>query len=119
MPFTDVSDGVWYYDAVLWAVEQGITNGMTADTFCPEEPCNRAQVVTFLWRAAGEPGVNQRTHSFTDVKEGKFYYEAMLWAAEQGITNGDNSTTIFNPEGECTRGQVVTFLCRSRDLLNH
>lgn len=116
--FTDVKKGTFYYEAMLWAVEQGITNGVTADTFCPEEPCSRDQVVTFLWRAAGEPGVSQRTHSFTDVKEGKFYYEAMLWAAEQGITIGDNSTTIFNPEGECTRGQVVTFLCRSRDLLN-
>lgn len=116
--FTDVKEGTFYYEAMLWAVENGITNGMTETTFCPKDTCTRAQVVTFLWRAAGKPASTQCTHSFTDVNSSRFYYEAMLWAVEKGITNGDGSPTTFNPEGKCTRGQVVTFLYRSKEMLN-
>ena len=114
-PFTDVKEGTYYYNAVLWAVEKGITNGTSATTFSPDEECTRAQAVTFLWRAAGKPAPTESKNPFTDVKESKYYYNAVLWAAEKGITNGTSKTT-FAPDGTCTRAQVVTFLFRaSRD----
>lgn len=112
-PFTDVEEGSYYYEAVLWAVEQNITKGMSQTTFGPNIECTRAHVVTFLWRAAGQPGATKGTCSFTDVIKGEFYYDAMLWAVEKNITNGMGNN-CFEPNTICTRGQVVTFLYRSR-----
>jgi hypothetical protein len=109
-PFTDVAEGSFYYDAVLWAVANGVTTGTTATTFEPDAPCTRDQVVTFLWRAAGKPAA-EGENPFTDVAEGSFYYDAVLWAVANGITTGTSDTT-FSPADPCTRGQVVTFLWR-------
>lgn len=111
-PFDDVSDNAYYYDAVLWAVEQGITSGTTATTFSPDDTCTRAQTVTFLWRAAGSPAPASRGNPFTDLKPGAYYYDAVLWAVEQGITSGTTKTT-FSPDATVTRGQTVTFLYRA------
>ena len=114
-PFTDVKESEYYYNAVLWAVEKGITNGTSATTFSPDENCTRAQAVTFLWRAAGKPAPTESKNPFTDVKESEYYYNAVLWAVEKGITNGTSKTT-FAPDDTCTRAQTVTFLFRaSRD----
>lgn len=110
--FTDVSPNAYYYDAVQWAVEEGITSGTTATTFSPNAACTRAQAVTFLWRAAGSPEPESTRNPFTDVKAGSYYYDAVLWAVEQGITSGTTATT-FSPNATCTRGQIVTFLYRS------
>ncbi|MBQ8354828.1 MAG: S-layer homology domain-containing protein [Oscillospiraceae bacterium] len=114
-PFTDVKTGTWYTDAVLWAVEKGITNGLTADTFGPNTVCNRAQVVTFLHRANGSPEPEGTDDPFTDVAAGSFYAKAVLWALENGVTTGASHTT-FNPNGQCLRAQVVTFLYRADQL---
>lgn len=111
-PFTDVPAGSYYEKAVLWAVEQGITSGMTKMTFGPDEPCTRAHVVTFLHRWQGEPESTLTEHAFTDVKQGDYYYEAMLWAVEEEITVGMTATT-FGPKNPCTRAQIVTFLRRA------
>ena len=111
-PFTDVKEGSYYYKAVLWAYENNVTAGLTATTFGPTALCNRAQVVTFLYNAMGKPEVNSTEHKFTDVSEGKFYYQAMLWAVENGITAGLTETT-FGPNAICNRAQVVTFLYRA------
>ena len=111
-PFTDVDEGRFYYKAVLWAVEKGITKGMTETSFAPNATCTRGQVVTFLWRAQNKPEAASAEHPFTDVEEGKFYYDAMLWAVENGITEGMTETT-FAPNGTCTRGHVITFLFRA------
>ncbi len=111
--FVDVFASDYYYDAVLWAVENDITNGTSATTFSPNAVCTRAQVVTFLWRAAGEPAAKSTDMPFTDVAEGSYYYDAVLWAVENGITNGTSATT-FSPDADCTRGQIVTFLWRSQ-----
>ena len=110
-PFTDVAEGTFYYDAVLWAVEQGITTGTSETTFEPDAPCTRDQVVTFMWRAAGKPAA-EGSASFTDVAEGSFYAEAVAWAVEKGVTTGTSETT-FAPGDPCTRGMVVTFLWRA------
>ena len=110
-PFTDVSEGAHYYKAVLWAVENGITTGKTSTTFAPNAGCTRAQVVTFLWRESGKPKATIE-NPFSDVPEGSFYREAVLWAVENKITLGKTSTS-FEPDSACTRGQVVTFLYRS------
>lgn len=111
--FTDISKGAFYYEPVLWAVENGIASGMTDTTFGPGLDCTRGQVVTFLWRAAGKPEPTTMDHPFTDVKEGAFYYKAMLWAVENGITQGTSATT-FAPNLPCDRGTVVTFLHRAK-----
>ena len=111
-PFSDVPVDSFYIDPVLWAVEKGITNGLSDSTFGPATNCNRAQVVTFLWRAAGKPAPTSANNPFTDVKEGDFFYEAVLWAVEKGITNGIDDTH-FGPIIECNRAQVVTFLWRA------
>ena len=111
-PFEDVTKDVFCYDAVKWAVEKGITTGATATTFNPNGNCQRAQVVTFLWRAAGSPEPTSTTNPFTDVKETDFYYKAVLWAVEKGVTNGLTATT-FGPFALCNRAQVVTFLWRA------
>ena len=110
-PFTDISKKAYYYDAVLWAVEKGITNGTSDTTFGPNEPCTRGQVVTFLHRYEGKPKPTSAVNPFTDVKKGAFYYDAVLWAVKKGITNGTTETT-FSPDSACTRGQIVTFLYR-------
>ena len=110
-PFTDVAQGTYYYEAVLWAVEKGITSGTAKDKFSPNAPCTRGQVVTFLWRAQGEPEPTASS-PFTDVSQTAFYYKAVLWAVENEITNGKTSTT-FAPADACTRGQIVTFLYRA------
>ncbi len=115
-PFTDVEEGTFCYEAVLWAAEQGITTGKTATTFCPAETCTRGQAITFLWRYAGKPAPKTQTRQFTDVAAGSFCDQAVLWAVENGITNG-KSAAIFDPMGKCTRAQAVTFLYRGRDLL--
>ena len=111
-PFTDVKESSHYYDAVLWAVENGITEGTTATTFRPNAACTRAQIVTFLWRAAGSPAPRSNDNPFTDVKVESYYYNAVLWAVEQGITNG-TSDDAFSPDAVCTRAQTVTFLYRA------
>ena len=111
-PFVDVKETDFFYKAVLWAVENEITNGLTTTTFGPYAECNRAQVVTFLWRARSKPEPTATEHPFTDVAEDQFYYNAMLWAVENGITNGLTETT-FGPNATCNRAQVVTFLYRT------
>ena len=111
-PFLDVNETHFFYDPVLWAVEEGITSGMSADSFGPFSVCNRAQVVTFLWRAAGSPEPTATEHPFTDVLSGSFYEKPVLWAIENGITNGV-SATEFGPNLACNRAQVVTFLFRA------
>ena len=110
--FIDVPPGSYYYDAVLWAVENGITTGASASRFDPNGICTRAQAVTFLWRAAGSPKPETRTMPFTDVPAGSYYYDAVLWAVENGITEG-TSDTRFSPNATCTRAQIVAFLWRS------
>ena len=111
-PFVDVKEGAYYYDAVLWAVEQKITSGTSATTFSPDASCTRAQMVTFLWRAAGSPKVENGKNPFTDVKADDYYYDAVLWAVEKGVTSGTSATT-FSPDATVTRGQTVTFLYRN------
>ena len=110
--FVDVSASDYYYDAVLWAVGKGITSGTSATTFDPSGNCTRAQAVTFLWRAAGSPAPKTKVMPFADVKAGSYYYDAVLWAVEQGITKG-SSDTMFSPDATCTRAQIVTFLWRA------
>ena len=109
--FADVSTSAYYYDAVKWAVENGVTDGLSATTFGPYESCTRAQIVTFLWRAAGSPEPKAMS-SFTDVPASAYYVKAVAWAVENGITNGMTETT-FAPDATCTRGQSVTFLYRA------
>ena len=110
-PFTDVKPGAYYYNAVLWAVEKGITNGTSDKTFSPDETCTRAQIVTFLWRYEGQPAPTSTNNPFADVKPSAYFGSAVLWAVEKDITNGTSATT-FAPEDTCTRAQVVTFLYR-------
>ena len=111
-PFTDVTEDDWFYDSVMWAVKEGITEGTSATTFSPANDCMRAQVVTFLWRAAGCPEPKDATNPFTDVTEDDWFYTAVLWAVEEGITKG-TSATEFSPAELCNRAQVVTFLYRA------
>ena len=110
-PFKDVKESDYFYDAVMWAVEEEITTGTSATTFSPDQVCTRGQVVTFLWRAAGEPTPKTTVNPFTDVKKDDFYYKAVLWAYEKGITTGITATT-FGPNQAITRSQAVTFLYR-------
>ena len=109
--FYDVPNGAYFYEAVKWAVENGITTGVGNDLFAPEQSCTRAQIVTFLWRAAGSPEPKTAS-SFTDVSASAYYAKAVAWAVENGITNGMTETT-FAPDATCTRGQSVTFLYRA------
>ncbi len=111
MSFTDVAAGSYCYDAVQWAVANGITNGTDATHFSPNAGCTRGQVVTFLWRAAGEPTVGGNV-GFVDVAPGSYCYEAVKWAVANGITKGTDATH-FSPNATCTRGQVVTFMYRA------
>ena len=109
-PFADVKEGAYYYKAVLWAVENKITNGTSATAFSPESPCTRAHVVTFLHRAEGNPPAG-KDNPFKDVAPGQYYSDAVLWAVSREITNGTDATH-FSPDKPCTRGQIVTFLYR-------
>lgn len=111
-PFIDIKSGDYFYDAVLWAVEQKITSGTSATTFSPAVSCTRAQMVTFLWRAADSPKVENVSNPFTDVKLSSYYYDAVLWAIKNGVTSGTSATT-FHPDNTVTRGQTVTFLYRN------
>lgn len=112
-PFTDVEEDQFFYDPVLWAYyhDPQITAGTSATTFSPNDGATRAQVVTFLWRAAGSPEPKTGTNPFEDVPDGKYYTKPVLWAAEEGITRGTSATT-FSPNNTCTRGEFVTFLYR-------
>ena len=112
--FVDVPADAYYYDAVLWAVKEGITNGTSATTFSPDNPCTRAQMATFLWRAAGSPEPVSKTCIFTDVPADAYYAKTVQWAYEQKITVGTSATT-FSPDETCTRAQMATFLCRVAD----
>ena len=109
--FQDVPRGEYYTEPVGWALRKGITNGTSSVDFSPMADCTRGQVVTFLWRAAGGPKPTSTRNPFSDVKPSDYYYNAVLWAVEKGITNGTSPTT-FSPNSPCTRGQVVTFLWR-------
>ena len=110
-PFADVSTDAYYYEAVKWAAEQGITGGVGGGLFAPDQSCTRAQIVTFLWRAAGSPEPKSMS-SFSDVPEDSYYAKAVAWAVENGITVGTSATT-FSPDATCTRAQGVTFLFRA------
>jgi len=110
--FTDVHAEDYYYDAVLWAAQEGVTGGTSATTFDPDGSCTRAQAVTFLWRAAGSPEPKSAAMPFTDVPAGSYFEKAVLWAVENGITKGTSDTT-FSPDASCTRAQIVTFLWRA------
>ncbi len=111
-PFSDVTEKDYFYDAVLWAVENEITTGSGEGKFSPNGNCTRGQVATFLWRAAGSPEA-EGENPFTDVTESDYFYDAVLWAVDQEITKG-TSATAFSPNAICTRGQVVTFLFRAQ-----
>ena len=111
-PFGDVQPDAYYYKAVLWAVEKGITTGTSATTFRPDQTCTRGQIVTFLWRYNEQPEPKSSTNPFTDVPAGQYYYKAVLWAVEKGVTKG-TSADKFSPDSTCTRAQIVTFLYRA------
>ncbi len=111
-PFTDIKADDYYYKAVLWAVEKNITKGTSSTKFSPSDVCTRGQIVTFLWRAAGEPELSETVNPFGDVATGDYFFSAVLWAVQKGITKGTSEKT-FSPNDTCTRGQVVTFMFRS------
>ena len=106
--FKDVKSSDWYYNAVQWAVSEGITNGTSKTTFSPSKTCNRAEIVTFLWNQAGKPSVSA-SNPFKDVKSSDWYYKAVQWAVKKGVTSGTSKTT-FSPTKACTRAQIVTFM---------
>ena len=110
--FYDVPTGAYFYEAVKWAVKNGITPGVGNDLFAPEQPCTRAQIVTFLWRAAGSPEPKGAASGMSDVVSGSYYEKAVAWAIENGITTGTAEGT-FSPDATCTRAQSVTFLYRA------
>ena len=112
-PFADVGKDEYYYKAVLWAVENGVTVGTGKNTFSPNEPCTRGQIVTFLWRSEGEPKPKSTTFAFTDVNSGDYFATPVLWAVGKGVTLG-TSPTSFSPSDVCTRAQIVTFLYRDK-----
>ena len=112
MPFADIPAGSYYYDAVLWAVENDITKGTSDTTFSPNMTCSRAQIVTFLWRSEKSPAAGT-VNPFADVKSAAYYADAVLWAAKEDITKGTTNTT-FSPDADCTRAQIVTFLWRCK-----
>ena len=116
--FRDVKQSDYYYDAVKWAVEKGITEGTSAEAFSPHASCTRAQTVTFLWRAAGSPEPTGTVNPFSDLSPNAYYYKAVLWAVENGITQGTSADT-FSPDATVTRGQTVTFLHRAAGAPSH
>ena len=109
--FSDVSSGDWYYDAVTWAVQNDITTGTSASSFSPGDTCNAAQIITFLWRAAGKPA-SSISNPFRDVSSGDYYYRPALWASEKGLVSGDR----FHGEADCTRAMAVTFIWKAKDM---
>jgi hypothetical protein len=111
LAFTDVNASAYYASAVKWAVANNVTAGTSATTFSPDAGCTRAQVVTFLWRAAGQPEPSSANNPFSDVHAGAYYYKAVLWAVGKSVTAGTSATT-FSPDSTCTRAQIVTFLWR-------
>ena len=111
LPFADVAEDAYYYDAVAWALDEGITGGTSATTFSPNASCTRAQTVTFLWRAAGSPEPKAMS-SFADVSTDAYYAKAVVWAVENGITTGTGDGK-FSPDATCTRAQIVTMLYRA------
>ena len=113
-PFGDVSTDAYYYKAVQWAQEKGITDGISSNLFGPKQPCTRSQIVTFLWRAAGSPEPKGTAAGMTDVVPGSYYAKAVAWAVENGITTGTAEGT-FSPNATCTRAQAVTFLARAQN----
>ena len=113
-PFGDVSTDAYYYKAVQWAQEKGITDGISSNLFGPKQPCTRSQIVTFLWRAAGSPEPKGTAAGMTDVVPGSYYAKAVAWAVENGITTGTTEGT-FSPDATCTRAQAVTFLARAQN----
>ena len=113
-PFDDVSADAYYYKAVQWAQEKGITDGISSNLFGPKQPCTRSQIVTFLWRAAGSPEPKGTAAGMTDVVPGSYYAKAVAWAVENGITTGTAEGT-FSPDATCTRAQAVTFLARAQN----
>ena len=115
LPFADVPAGSYYAKAVAWAVENGITKGVSGTLFAPNATCTRAQIVTFLWRAQQSPA-SGGANPFVDVRADAYYYDAVLWAAKEGVTSGTGSVT-FSPDVTCTRGQIVTLIYRSRESI--
>jgi len=111
-PYADVATGSYCYDAVRWASEKGVTDGKTDTLFAPDDTCTRAEALTFLWRAMSSPEPTAATCPFADVKADAYYYKAVLWAVEKGITDGTSAAT-FSPNDTCTRAQVVTFQWRA------
>ena len=111
LPFNDVPNSAYYHSAVVWAYNNNVTLGTSATTFSPSSTCTRAQVVTFLWRAMGEPAPRTTKNSFADVQAGSYYYDAVLWAVEQGITTG-TAATQFSPDDTCSNAHILTFLWR-------
>ena len=112
LPLTDVPSDAYYRDAVIWAAMNGVTGGKKADTFAPDDACTRAQTVTFLWRAMGSPEPKAAACPFTDVDAGAYYYKAVLWAVEKGVTDGTSAAT-FSPNATVNRAQAVTFQWRA------
>lgn len=113
-PFIDVKEDDWFYEPVLWAVQNGVTGGTSPNTFSPENPCTRAQIVTFIWAANGKPEPVSQNNPFEDVKTDDWYYTAVLWAAENGITGGIGDGK-FGPDQTCTRAQIAMFLYRAME----
>ena len=111
-PFHDVKEGTYYHDAVLWAVEKGIVTGYSHDTFTPDAPCTRAQVIAFLWRSMGRPEAAAADLQFSDMKDSDYFTPAIQWAVEKDITNGLGNGT-FGQDSPCTRAQIITFLYRT------
>lgn len=114
LPFNDVAQDAYYRDAVVWALKNGITGGTTLSTFSPDLSCTRAQTITFLWRAAGCPEPRISGNPFLDVAQTDYFYKAVLWAMERGITTGTSATT-FSPNDVCSEAQIITFLWRSKN----
>ena len=110
LPFRDVPEDAYFYDAAVWGLSRGVVNGTTMTTFSPDLSCTRAQAVTFLWRAAGRPEPSGNT-AFADVPADSYYAAAVAWAAENNVTNGTGSG-CFSPDALCTRAQIVTLLYR-------
>lgn len=115
--FSDVAPSAYYSDAVSWAIEHEITSGYADGTFRPDGVCTRAQIMTFLWRASGSPELGSAENPFTDLSADAYYYKAVLWAVEKGITGGTTATT-FSPDRGCTRAQTMTFLYRASGSTN-
>ena len=114
-PFSDVKPSKYYYKAVLWAAENGITNGVGNGKFGVGQGCTREQAMTFLWVSAGRPRHSQTNNPFSDVKSGKYYYNAILWAVENGVTSGVGNGR-FGVGQICTRAQIMTFLFKAMQL---